>query len=65
MIKDIIDISHDNPVYDPRNFGNGIKYHKLPTVSKIPPTDAVCIVIHNLMWNHALSTLLPVHITSI
>ncbi|RYP66440.1 hypothetical protein DL771_007769 [Monosporascus sp. 5C6A] len=39
IIKDIIDISHDNPVYDPRNFGNGIKYYKLPTVSKIPPTD--------------------------
>ena len=41
-VKDIIDISHDNPVYDPRNFGHGIKYHKLPTVSKIPPTDTVC-----------------------
>ena len=43
MVKDIIDISHDNPVYDFRNFGHGIKYHKLPTVSKIPPTDTVCI----------------------
>lgn len=39
IIKDIVDISHDNPVYDPRSFSNGIKYHKLPTVSKIPPTE--------------------------
>lgn len=40
IIKDIIDISHDDPVYDPKSFGDGIKYHKFPTVSKIPPTDA-------------------------
>ncbi|KAI1384859.1 uncharacterized protein F4822DRAFT_438523 [Hypoxylon trugodes] len=40
IIKDIIDISHDDPVYDPKSFGAGIKYHKFPTVSKIPPTDA-------------------------
>lgn len=40
IIKDIIDISHDDPVYDPKSFGEGIKYHKFPTVSKIPPTDA-------------------------
>ncbi|KAI1180060.1 hypothetical protein F4777DRAFT_359452 [Nemania sp. FL0916] len=39
-IKDIIDISHDDPVYDPQSFGGSIKYHKFPTVSKIPPTDA-------------------------
>ncbi|KAI0377861.1 hypothetical protein F5Y04DRAFT_284531 [Hypomontagnella monticulosa] len=39
IIKDIIDISHDDPVYDPKSFGEGIKYHKFPTVSKIPPTD--------------------------
>ncbi|KAI5863056.1 hypothetical protein GGS23DRAFT_50793 [Durotheca rogersii] len=39
IIKDIIDISHDDPVYDPKSFGRGIKYHKFPTVSKIPPTD--------------------------
>lgn len=39
-IKDIIDISHADPVYDPQSFGDGIKYHKFPTVSKIPPTDA-------------------------
>ena len=36
---DVIDISHDNPVYDPRSFGQHIRYHKFPTVSKIPPTD--------------------------
>lgn len=40
VIKDIIDISHDNPVYDPRSLEKGgVKYHKFPTVSKIPPTD--------------------------
>jgi hypothetical protein len=39
-IKDIIDISHDDPVYDPHSFGGSIKYHKFPTVSKVPPTDA-------------------------
>lgn len=41
IIKDIVDISHDSPVYDPRGLEKaGIRYHKLPTVSKIPPTDA-------------------------
>ncbi|KAI1107187.1 hypothetical protein F4804DRAFT_219508 [Jackrogersella minutella] len=40
IIRDIIDISHADPVYDPKSFGEGIKYHKFPTVSKIPPTDA-------------------------
>jgi pimeloyl-ACP methyl ester carboxylesterase/protein-tyrosine phosphatase len=34
----IIDISHDSPVYDPKVLEqNGIHYHKVPTVSKIPP----------------------------
>jgi pimeloyl-ACP methyl ester carboxylesterase/protein-tyrosine phosphatase len=41
QIKDIIDISHESPVYDPRGLENGgIRYHKLPTVSKIPPTSS-------------------------
>lgn len=41
VIKDIVDISHDSPVYDPRGLEKaGVRYHKLPTVSKIPPTDA-------------------------
>ncbi|PBP27509.1 dual specificity phosphatase catalytic domain protein [Diplocarpon rosae] len=40
QIKDIVDISHENPVYDPRRLEKGgIHYHKFPTVSKIPPTD--------------------------
>lgn len=40
IIKDIVDISHDSPVYDPRGLEKaGIRYHKHPTVSKIPPTD--------------------------
>lgn len=39
QVKDIIDISHESPVYDPRGLENGgVRYHKLPTVSKIPPT---------------------------
>jgi protein-tyrosine phosphatase len=39
-IKDIVDISHEAPVYDPRNLSKtGITYHKIPTVSKIPPTE--------------------------
>lgn len=35
----VIDISHENPVYDPDDLERGgIHYHKHPTVSKIPPT---------------------------
>lgn len=38
VVKDIIDISKDQPVYDPRGLERcGIHYHKFPTVSKIPP----------------------------
>ncbi|CAK7210698.1 hypothetical protein SCUCBS95973_000876 [Sporothrix curviconia] len=41
VVQDVIDISHDNPVYDPRDLEQGgIHYHKFPTVSKIPPTDS-------------------------
>ncbi|KAH9216967.1 hypothetical protein DL95DRAFT_387167 [Leptodontidium sp. 2 PMI_412] len=40
QIKDIVDISHESPVYDPRGLEKGsVHYHKFPTVSKIPPTD--------------------------
>jgi pimeloyl-ACP methyl ester carboxylesterase len=40
IIKDVIDISHDNPVYDPRGLEQGgIRYHKFPTLSKVPPND--------------------------
>ncbi|KAF7526697.1 hypothetical protein G7054_g10678 [Neopestalotiopsis clavispora] len=39
-VKAIIDISKDNPAYDPRGLEQaGIQYHKLPSVSKVPPTD--------------------------
>jgi protein-tyrosine phosphatase len=39
QVKDIVDISHENPAYDLRGLEKGgINYHKLPTVSKIPPT---------------------------
>lgn len=38
VIKDVIDISKDQPVYDPRGLDQaGVHYHKFPTVSKIPP----------------------------
>jgi pimeloyl-ACP methyl ester carboxylesterase/protein-tyrosine phosphatase len=34
----VVDISHDNPVYDPRGLEEGgIAYYKFPTVSKQPP----------------------------
>lgn len=38
IIRDVIDISKDQPVYDPRGLERGgVHYHKFPTVSKIPP----------------------------
>lgn len=40
QVKDVVDISLDQPVYDPRTLEKGgIHYHKLATMSKIPPTD--------------------------
>ncbi|KAH7144487.1 hypothetical protein B0J13DRAFT_585203 [Dactylonectria estremocensis] len=39
VVKDVIDISKDQPVYDPRGLERaGIHYHKFPTVSKVPPS---------------------------
>ncbi|KAG5969091.1 hypothetical protein E4U56_008465 [Claviceps arundinis] len=38
VISHVIDISKDQPVYDPRGLERGgTHYHKFPTVSKIPP----------------------------
>ncbi|KID92582.1 dual specificity phosphatase catalytic domain protein [Metarhizium guizhouense ARSEF 977] len=38
VVKDVIDISRDQPVYDPRGLERGgVHYHKFPTVSKILP----------------------------
>ena len=38
-IQAVVDISHENPVYDPVGLeAGGIAYHKFPTISKIPPT---------------------------
>lgn len=38
-IKDVIDISKDQPVYDSHGLERaGIRYYKFPTVSKIPPS---------------------------
>lgn len=40
QIKDVVDISHEQPVYDPRGLEKGgTRYHKFPTVSKIPPNS--------------------------
>ena len=34
----VVDISHERPVYDPDGLEKGgVKYHKFPTVSKLPP----------------------------
>ncbi|KAI9648996.1 hypothetical protein NHQ30_001562 [Ciborinia camelliae] len=50
QIKDIVDISHESPVYDPRGLENGgIRYHKFPTVSKIPPTSDEVVTFINLV----------------
>lgn len=39
LIRAVVDISHESPVYDPKGLDDGgIEYHKFPTVSKIPPT---------------------------
>lgn len=41
VIKDLIDLTKDQPVYDPRGLErSGIHYHKFPTVSKMPPEGA-------------------------
>lgn len=38
VVKDVIDISKDQPVYDPRGLERGeVHYHKFPTISKVPP----------------------------
>jgi pimeloyl-ACP methyl ester carboxylesterase len=40
IIKDVIDISHDNPVYNPCGLEEGgIHYHKYGTLSKVPPNE--------------------------
>ncbi|PQE15662.1 dual specificity phosphatase catalytic domain protein [Rutstroemia sp. NJR-2017a BBW] len=49
-IKDIVDISHESPVYDPRGLEKGgVRYHKFPTVSKIPPTSDEVTTFINLV----------------
>jgi pimeloyl-ACP methyl ester carboxylesterase len=38
-VQTIIDISHENPVYEPAGLEEGgVEYHKFPIVSKLPPT---------------------------
>ncbi|CEJ92786.1 Putative Dual specificity phosphatase catalytic domain protein [[Torrubiella] hemipterigena] len=39
LVKDVLDISKDQPVYDPRGLEReGIHYHKFATISKVPPS---------------------------
>lgn len=54
----VIDISHESPVYDPRNLEKGgIGYNKFPTVSKLPPSEeeveSFCCLVDQLLdkWN--------------
>lgn len=50
VIKDVLDISHDEPVYDPLGLeNNGIKYHKYCTVSKIPPSDEEVAIFNGIV----------------
>ncbi|KAI9847719.1 MAG: hypothetical protein M1837_001967 [Sclerophora amabilis] len=50
VISDVIDISHESPVYDPRGLEKGgIDYHKFPTASKIPPTKEEVKVFNELV----------------
>ena len=38
VVGHVVDISKDQPVYDPRGLERaGVQYHKFPTVSKVPP----------------------------
>ncbi|KAG5289741.1 dual specificity phosphatase [Histoplasma ohiense] len=61
----VIDISHESPVYDSTQLEkSGIQYHKLPTVSKIPPTidevrDFVSLVVRLEEEISAVSNALP------
>jgi hypothetical protein len=46
QIKDVVDISHESPVYDPQGLEKGgIHYTKFPTVSKSKWRDAVCLTL--------------------
>ena len=58
VIGHVVDISKDQPVYDPRGLERaGIQYHKFPTVSKIPPpaheVEAFIRLIDNLRSRQA------------
>ncbi|KAF2274355.1 uncharacterized protein EI97DRAFT_402347 [Westerdykella ornata] len=50
QIRAVVDISHDQPVYDPKGLEEGgIRYYKFPTVSKLPPsaeeaTDFIALI---------------------
>ena len=55
-VSDVVDISKDQPVYDPRGLERAdVHYHKFPTVSKVPPPaheiDAFIKLIDDLRKN--------------
>jgi len=49
-VQTIIDISHENPVYDPAGLEEGgVEYHKFPIVSKLPPTADEVVAFNDLV----------------
>jgi len=49
-VTDVVDISHESPVYDPKALREGrIGYHKFPSVSKLPPTEAEIVGFEDLI----------------
>jgi pimeloyl-ACP methyl ester carboxylesterase len=49
-VQTIIDISHENPVYDPAGLEEGgVEYHKFPIVSKLPPTADEVLAFNSLV----------------
>lgn len=53
-ITDVIDISREAPPYDPTTFKR-IRYHKFPTVSKLPPTREEVKAFIDLVDNEILA----------
>lgn len=65
-VDHVVDISKDQPVYDPRGLERaGVQYHKFPTVSKVPPpaheVDAFVQLIDDLRGRGDGSKLIGVH----
>ena len=49
-VQCVVDISHENPVYDPAGLEEGgVEYHKFPIVSKLPPTADEVVAFNALL----------------